>query len=64
MIPRGRSSDLPFVDSCVSGCADMKCSEIIDMKSRISLYETLLDQLKGQVDSAGQLAITKALRGV
>lgn len=34
------------------------------LKKRVEIYETLLDQLKGQVDSAGQLAVQKALQEV
>ena len=34
------------------------------LKSKVDMYEQLLDQLKGQVDSAGKLAISKALQGV
>lgn len=34
------------------------------LKAKVELYEQLLGQLKGQVDSAGQLAINKVLRGV
>jgi hypothetical protein len=37
---------------------------MINLKTRIDIYENLLEQLKAQVDSAGQLAITKALQGV
>jgi hypothetical protein len=39
-------------------------SEMINLKTRVDIYENLLEQLKAQVDSAGQLAITKALQGV
>jgi hypothetical protein len=42
----------------------MTDSEMINLKTRIDIYENLLEQLKAQVDSAGQLAITKALQGV
>jgi len=34
------------------------------LKKRVEIYETLLDQLKDQVDSAGQLAVQKALQEV
>lgn len=37
---------------------------MISLKSKVELYESLLEQLKVQVDSAGQLAIQKALQGV
>ncbi|KAL7268301.1 hypothetical protein RUND412_009080 [Rhizina undulata] len=37
--------------------------EMIMLKSKVELYENLLDQLSSQVDSAGQLAIQKALQG-
>jgi len=37
---------------------------MIELKTRVDIYESLLEQLKAQVDSAGQLAITKALQGV
>ncbi|RPB05487.1 hypothetical protein L873DRAFT_1825208 [Choiromyces venosus 120613-1] len=37
---------------------------MIMLKKRVEIYETLLDQLKNQVDSAGQLAIQKALQEV
>lgn len=34
------------------------------LKTKVDMYEQLLGQLKGQVDSAGKLAISKALQGV
>lgn len=37
---------------------------MISLKAKVELYETLLEQLKVQVDSAGQLAVQKALQGV
>lgn len=37
---------------------------MISLKSKVELYESVLGQLKSQVDSAGQLAIQKALQGV
>ncbi|PWW71870.1 hypothetical protein C7212DRAFT_355049 [Tuber magnatum] len=37
---------------------------MIMLKKRVEIYETLLDQLKDQVDSAGQLAVQKALQEV
>ncbi|KAA8910029.1 fungal-specific transcription factor domain-containing protein [Sphaerosporella brunnea] len=37
---------------------------MINLKTRVEIYENLLEQLKAQVDSAGQLAITKALQGL
>ena len=39
-------------------------SEMINLKARVEIYESLLKQLKSQVDSAGQFAISKALEGV
>lgn len=39
-------------------------SEMISLKAKVELYKNLLKQLKSQVDSAGQLAIQKALQGV
>lgn len=38
-------------------------SEMILLKAKVELYGNLLKQLKSQVDSAGQLAIQKALQG-
>lgn len=35
-----------------------------DLRARVDIYENLLNQLRGQIDSAGQLAISKALQGV
>ncbi|KAI5852550.1 fungal-specific transcription factor domain-containing protein [Morchella snyderi] len=37
---------------------------MISLKSKVELYESVLEQLKCHVDSAGQLAIQKALQGV
>lgn len=39
-------------------------SEMAELRQKVEVYENLLVQLKGQVDSACQLAITKALAGV
>lgn len=36
---------------------------MISLRARVKSYETLLEQLMSQVDSAGQLAIHKALQG-
>lgn len=36
---------------------------MISLRTKVESYETLLEQLRSQVDSAGQLAIHKALQG-
>lgn len=36
---------------------------MIFLKAKVGLYETLVEKLRSQVDSAGQLAIDKALQG-
>lgn len=35
-----------------------------DLRRRVEVYEEALNQLKSQLDSAGQLLISKALQGV
>jgi hypothetical protein len=46
-------------------CQNLRvCSEMISLKFRVDIYENLLSELKAHVDSAGQLAISKALQGV
>lgn len=55
-----------FKISCyyADGKRDRAKNEMINLKTRVEIYENLLEQLKAQVDSAGQLAITKALQGL
>ncbi|RPB09768.1 hypothetical protein P167DRAFT_538282 [Morchella conica CCBAS932] len=45
------------------GKRDKAKNEMISLKSKVELYESVLEQLKCHVDSAGQLAIQKALQG-